>query len=212
MTHGDDSGLIIPPQIAENKVVILPIGRVGEPGLKEAEEKARKYADQLIAHGISAIVDTKYDQSLGYRINEYEVVGIPLRLEIGGKELEKNIVKFARRDNFEKGDIQDAKLVADVASLLEKIQEDLTEKSQKAKVDLTVSVKNFHEFKDVIGAGKKFVEVSWCENSECEAKIKEETKATPRVCELKNIDKKATGKCFHCDEDAKRTWLFAQSY
>ncbi|HUD20625.1 MAG TPA: His/Gly/Thr/Pro-type tRNA ligase C-terminal domain-containing protein, partial [Candidatus Saccharimonadales bacterium] len=212
MVHGDDAGLVMPPLLAPIQVMIMAIGKADDPQFKEVVAASQALAGELKNHGILAEVNADQTQSLGYRINEQEVQGFPLRLEVGAKELDKGVIKFARRDTFEKGDIKKGEIVEEVRKLLEQIQANLFEKSKKQQAELTIAVRNYDEFKDVMAQNRRFIEVFWCEDSECEAKVKEETKATPRVCELKNLDQKADKKCFHCGKDANREWLFAQSY
>lgn len=212
LTHGDDAGLVVPPRVSRIQVVILPVNNKDTELEQKLVDYSRKLADELSLSGVRVEVDSDTKSTLGFRINKWELQGIPLRLEIGAKELESGKIRFARRDNFEKGDISGSDLVKEIQNLLETIQADMFNKSKTAKEAQTIEADNYEEFKKILAEKKSFVRVLWCESSDCEAKIKSETKATPRVCELKDINEKANGKCFACGEAAHRHWLFAQSY
>ncbi len=209
--HGDDSGLVLPPMIAPQQVVIIGIGN--NP---EAQEKVSAYVTelhaQLKAAGVRVVKDVDFRKTLGFRINDWELKGIPLRIEVGAKELEAGTVTMVRRDTFEKKGIASAEIVATAQELLGQIQSDLYKKSEASRDALTVEVSDYEEFKKVLTDRKVFIRMPWCEESGCEATIKEETKATTRCLELSEIDKKGDMKCAHCGKPAQRRWLFAQSY
>jgi prolyl-tRNA synthetase len=162
--------------------------------------------------GLAVEVDINLKSSLGFRINDWELQGVPLRLEVGARELADKQVKFSRRDTFEKGSIPLVKLTGEVKNLLEKIQDDMYAKSLALRDSLTVETDSYEQFKKILIERKSFIRVPWCETRACETKIKEETKATPRVLELSRIEENISGKCFHCGMPAKRRWLFAHSY
>jgi prolyl-tRNA synthetase len=212
LSHGDDSGLVLPPMVAPTQIVIIPITSRDEEAQKQAFAQASKIADELKHEGLRVVVDNDFKSTLGFRINEWELKGVPLRLEIGPKELESGKLKYVRRDNLEKGEISDKKLVMDAQNLLAQIQSDMYAKSLAARNEQTMEAANYTRFKQILDDQKSFVRVLWCESTDCEKKIKEETKATPRVCELKDLNEQADGKCFACGEHADRHWLFAQSY
>ncbi len=207
LSHGDDSGLIVPPRVAPHQVVILAVGKD-----ETAKDHVVKLGHQLKQSGLRVAVDVDANHSLGFRINEWELKGVPIRLEIGGKEIEKGVATFIRRDTFEKGTIELNKLEYELPKLLETIQNDLLEKSKKNRDALTVDVDTLEALKDIIENKRSFVRAPWCENAECEAKIKEETKATTRVLEMERIHESLDGTCVGCGGPAKRRWLFAQSY
>lgn len=213
LTHGDDSGLILPPQVSDTQVVILPIAGKDENLKNTISRYAQSVLESLEEKGIRAVIDEDYKSSLGFRINEWELKGIPLRLEIGGKEIESQQVQAVRRDTFEKFMLDKDGLGDKVQELLVKIQDDLYAKSEKMKKDLTKEAFEFQEFKRLLAESKVFVRVPWCEDLECEKDIKNETKATPRVLELDEINNEYHDlKCFHCGKNVRRKWLFAQSY
>lgn len=212
LTHGDDSGLVLPPMVAPTQVVVLPISSRDEESQNEALTQAKNLSDKLTAKGIRVVVDDNFKATLGFRINEHELKGVPLRLEVGAAELKSGKIKTARRDTMEKGEISLKKIESETQELLNTIQREMFEKSRKAKQEQTAETDNYKEFKQILADKKSFIRVLWCESAECEKKIKEETKATPRVCELKDLNEQTGGKCFACGESADRHWLFAQSY
>ncbi|MEO8065307.1 MAG: proline--tRNA ligase [Candidatus Doudnabacteria bacterium] len=212
LTHGDDSGLVLPPKIAPVQVVILPISNK-DPKVQEAVVKfAQKVMSMLMTKDIRAELDDNFKSSLGFRINDWELKGVPLRLEIGGKELEAGTVQYVRRDNFEKGQMKAEGIDKSVSDMLDLIQKDLYKKSDDNKKALTFEASEIHEFKRILEEKKAFIRVPWCEQPDCEARVKADTKATPRVLELELINKKEDLKCFACGKNASRRWLFAQSY
>ncbi|MEK7174467.1 MAG: proline--tRNA ligase [Patescibacteria group bacterium] len=212
LSHGDDSGLVLPPKIAPHQVVILAIGGKDAETQRKVGKQARDVAERLKQSGIRAVVDDDAHHALGYRINEWELRGVPLRLEIGAKELETGSVAFARRDTFLKGIIAESDVVAGTDNLLDDIQRSLLERSVVMKQHLTREVATYDEFKTALADGRRFFRALWCEDPACEAKVKEETKATTRVLELNLADANFSGNCFACGAPATRKWLFAQSY
>ncbi len=212
LTHGDDSGMVLPPNIAFAPVVIIPINNKDSEIQNKALSAAEGIAKDLKKAGIKTIVDSDFKSSLGSKINNWELKGVPLRLELGAKELEAGQIQFVRRDNFEKGKINLKDAVYEVKSLLESIQNDLLKKSDELKKELTVEADEIHEFKRILSEKKVFIRAPWCEDTECELRIKADTKATPRVLEMDRIDKKEDLKCFACGKTTSRKWLFAQSY
>lgn len=212
LTHGDDSGMVLPPQIAFAQAVILPVNNKNSKLEQKALAAANAIAGKLKQSGIRAVVDGDFKSSLGSRINDWELRGVPLRLEIGAKELEAGEVQFVRRDNFEKGKISQKSVEKEVAKLLETIQKDLYRKSDASKQALTFEADEIHEFKRIMSEKKGFIRVPWCEDPACEERVKADTKAVSRVLELDQIDKKSDLKCFACGKPAHRRWLFAQSY
>lgn len=212
LTHGDDSGLVMPPKIAPHQVVVLAIGGKDETKHQEIFEYARGIVDSLKASGIQVVLDTNLKHSLGYRINEWELKGVPVRLEIGGKEVADKKVTFVRRDTLAKETITESEVLQAIPTLLETIQQSLFARSEKTKQELTKDVDSFHDFKTIMESQKSFIRMLWCEQRSCEGKIKEETKATPRVLELDRIEQREQGTCPACGDNASRRWLFAQSY
>ena len=211
LTHGDDAGLVLPPKVAPTQVVIVVIGNKQDVE-NPVEPFANEIAEELRAQGLRVVVDTSYNNSLGRRINDWELEGVPLRLEIGSKEMDKNQVTAVRRDTFEKQSIDRTGISQAVVEQLDVIQTALLEKSKQMRADKTKEVNSFEEFKQAMESDKTFLRVYWCESSACEKQIKDATKATPRVLELENIEEQSDMKCIQCGGEAKRRWLFAQSY
>ena len=212
LTHGDDSGLVLPPKVARIQVVVLPVNNKDPEVEKKVIAQADEIAQALRKAGIRVALDDDTKSSLGFRINDWELQGVPLRLEIGAKELEHGTVRFARRDNFQKGDINQESVAAEVNTLLDAIQSDMHSKSKVSKEALTAETDDYEKFKEILTDKRSFIRVLWCEQQSCEQKIKLETKATPRVLEMNRIEEHVDGKCFACGSKAHRHWLFAQSY
>lgn len=210
-THGDDSGLVLPPMVAPQQVVIIGIAKD-----KTAEDAVVEYVGQLHKilkdAGVWVVSDVDFRKTLGYRINEWELKGIPLRLEVGMKELESKTATAARRDTFAKESFGSGVLSVKIPSMLRTIQEDMYKKSEKSRNDLTTDVETWDEFKTIMANERKFIRAPWCEEAECEAAIKEETKASTRVLELDRIQEAGNYKCVKCGKPAHRRWLFAQAY
>ncbi len=212
LVHGDDSGLVLPPKVADPQVVIIVIPSYD----KSQSERVNKYAleirKKIFKSGFKVEIDTDEKYSLGYKINKWELKGVPLRLEIGQEEVKKKSVKFARRDNFEKGFIKFGELTKEIGDLLNLIQNNLLARSEKIKNDLTKEAGSYQEFKEIVNRGKFFVRAFWCEKKKCEDMIKREAKMTTRVLELEKMNDSEVGTCVYCGQPAKHMWLFAQSY
>lgn len=211
LVHGDDSGLIIPPQVADPQIVILPISHKDKKEEVKINKKAKEVFEKLRKKGFRVILDKDLNSSLGYRINEWEIRGVPLRLEIGGKEVQEKKIKMVRRDNFSKEMVKEEELVKSIKIILKEIQDNLLACSKKIKKDLTVDVDNYQDFKKY-SKKKKFIRAFWCGDEKCEEKIKEETKLTTRVLEIGKQKNNSMGKCVYCGKKAKNKWIFAQSY
>lgn len=207
MTHGNDSGMILPPRVASPQVIIVPV-KLSDELIKKSEEIQSK----LKKFNIFCEIDQDDSHSLGFRINKWEIRGVPLRIEIGNKELESDQLTAIRRDNFKKSQIPIDQIADSVQKILDDIQNNLLQRSCQLKSDLTVEISNFEEFKKVMAHDRKFIRAFWCENPKCENQIKIDTKASTRVLELEQIGKSAIGQCIGCQSKATRRWLFAQSY
>lgn len=212
LVHGDDAGLIMPPRLAPVQVVVLVVGSKDESQAAATETYAKGIIERLETAGVRVVLDMNTKQSLGYRINEWELKGVPLRLEVGGREMKEEKIAFARRDTLAKGNFEKANLVEEVQDLLDAIHAELFARSQKVRTEATKEVTSYDEFRVALSDKKSFLRVPWCEDRTCEAKVKEETKATTRVLEFTEKEKPAAGKCFACGAPAKHRWLFAQSY
>lgn len=212
LVHGDDNGLKIPPKLAPIKVAIIPVlGKKDDEILKycqKIKEKIIKLSSEF-AGSVEIFDDT--EKSFGWRINDAELQGIPLRIEIGSKELEeKTLTVSFRIPEMEKVVIKFANVEKEIEDFLKMIQKKMLESSQKMLKDMTHIVNEYREFKEIMNTTRGFISAFWCENSECEAKIKEETKATIRCKPFDSVEE--SGRCVYCKKDAKYKWYFAQSY
>jgi len=205
MGHGDDHGLVLPPRVAPIQAVIIPIWGKEDKKTKAYLEKVKKAVGNVRLE-----VDLRQEVSPGWKFNEWEVKGVPIRIEIGPREQQEKTVTLVRRDQLgEKITVSLEKLKNKLSSLLEEIQESLYQKHKDFTEKNSLSVDSWQEFKKAI-ANKKFVYAYWCGSPQCEEKIKEETKATTRCLPLNATTKK--GKCVFCGKPASQRWLFARSY
>jgi len=212
LVHGDDAGLVLPPNTAPVQVVIIALGDKDETTQREIEKYTQNIASQLKAVNVRVVVDDDNSQSMGTRINKWELKGVPLRLEIGGKEMTHNEITWVRRDTFEKGKMSAAAAAKEIPQVLAFLQQQMLEKSKAVKEQLTAEASSFDEFKNILETDRSFIRAFWCEEAQCEADIKQATKATTRCLELENVDMKESAVCVHCGKPASRKWLFAQSY
>jgi prolyl-tRNA synthetase len=208
MTHGDDSGLILPPMVAPWQVVIVPIprGNWKETVLPKCEE----IRSQLAAAGIRVRLDTDESQTPGWKFSEYEMRGVPLRLEIGPKDIEKNAVFAARRDTREKQSLPMDGLPARIQQLLGEIQASLLARALKFREEHTSRTSSYDEFKTFLEGRPGFVIAPWCESAECEAEIKTETQATIR--NMPFGQDAPTAPCIKCGKAATVLAWFAKAY
>ncbi len=207
MAHGDDSGLIIPPRLAPIQIIIIPIFRRGR-GDRILEKKLGRL--KKILKDFKVEVDIRKEYSVGWKFNEWELKGVPLRIEIGQKELKENKVTLVRRDNRRKYSVSINSLRSEVEKLLDSIQKNLFVKNKKWLKENTREVSHYKEFKSIISQRKGFLRAFWCGDPKCEAKIKKETKATIRC--LPNNALEENGKCIYCGKKATKRWIFAQAY
>ncbi|MGH9202922.1 MAG: proline--tRNA ligase, partial [Vicinamibacterales bacterium] len=209
MTHGDDGGLILPPKIAPHQVVIVPISK---GNWKETVlPKARAIRDELVGRGVRVFLDDRDTQTPGWKFNEWELRGVPLRLEIGPKDLEKSQVVLARRDTREKSFVPMEGLAAHIDGMLATIQQSLYERAWRFREDHTSETDSYDEFKAIMDGRPGFVISPWCGSATCEADVKNETQAT-----IRNLPFAAAppdGKrCLKCDQPATALAWFAKAY
>jgi len=204
LAHGDNNGLILPPNIAPIQVVIVPI-----PNHQQAAKKSTEiYADLKNKYRLK--LDDTEDESAGFKFNKWELKGVPLRLEIGDRDVTNNSVVLVRRDTGEKQTVSLENLASTIDNLLQAIQKSLFEKHQKFTQDHTFKVDSYEEFKKIMDTTRGFISAFWCENPQCEAEIKADTKATTRCLPLDT--KEEEGKCIHCGQPSSHRWLFGLSY
>ncbi len=209
MVHGDDKGLVIPPKVAPVHVVIVPILFKGAE--KEAiATKTKEILKNLKAKGISVILDDREEYTPGWKFNQWELKGVPIRIELGPRDLRQGQVVMVRRDSGQKTPVKEADILATTQRLLIEIQDNLFAKAKVALQEKTTSVKTYDEFKQVICDKGGFIKAAWCDSPDCESKIKDETGATIRVRPFEKEE--PTANCVYCGQKAKETVYFARSY
>ena len=207
MTHGDDKGLVVPPKIAPHQLVVIPIWRNDEQKAR-LMEKVSKITLQFKKEDIRYIVDDNEQNSPGWKFNQWEMKGVPLRLEIGPKDLDKNQVVLVRRDTGAKQFIPIEKLFSVVINLLQEIQNKLFQRALEFRNNHTYKVENYEDFKKIVASGG-FIKAFWAGDGVMEATIQEETKATIRCIPFKQ-DRQ--GACFYTGKPSKTVAIFAKSY
>jgi prolyl-tRNA synthetase len=210
MVHGDDQGLVLPPRLAPFQVVIVPISRTDEERAQTLEA-SRKLKQTLIDADFRVKVDERDGVSPGFKFNDWEMRGVPLRIEIGPKDLAKNSVMLARRDKPGREGKSPAsmdEIAGFVGSTLHDIQRALHAKALAFRESRTADPKDYEEFMKAVESG--FARSFWCGSADCEGKIKEETKATMRCIPLDQAA--GDGKCIYCGKAAKERAIFAKAY
>jgi prolyl-tRNA synthetase len=208
MTHGDDSGLILPRAVAPYQVVIIPIMR---GNWKETVlPKVMAIRDELTARGIRVKVDASEENSPGWKFAEWELRGVPVRLELGPKDLEKSQVFSARRDTREKAAIPFDGLADRITALLSEIQANLLARARQYREEHTSEVSTWDEFVAAMAGRPGFVIAAWCGSADCEAQIKTETQATLRNIPLGSP--RIEGQCVKCGQSAGVKAWFAKAY
>ncbi len=209
LTHGDDNGVVLPPKIAPIQIVIVPIFRNGADN-----EIVKTYSESLYkslkAKNIRVKLDLREGQSVGRKFSEWELKGVPLRLEIGQNEANDKTVTAVRRDNGEKLSLTLIDFENQSSEILDNIQSSLFAKAQNFLNENTHQVDNYDDFKKIMNTSRGFIKAFWCGDVSCEEKIKEETKATTRAIPFNATKEK--GKCIYCSNDSENLWYFAQAY
>lgn len=204
MVHSDDKGLVLPPRIAPKQVVIIPIGN-NEDVLNLSNQINQK----LNENNIVSYVDLS-EKSPGFKFAEAEVNGIPVRIEIGPRDLENNLITIARRDTSEKYQENiNIDIVEYVNNLLETIQKDMYNRALERRNKLTFTAKTIEDVENIMNTQPGFVKADWCGREECELKMKE-IKGTKSRCIVD--EEMITGKCVVCGEEAKHTVIWGQQY
>ena len=209
MTHSDDNGLVLPPKLAPYQVVIVPIYK-GQEQLDAISEVANDLVQQLRAQGITVKYDDRDTQKPGWKFNQYELQGVPLRIAIGPKDLEKGSVELARRDTLTKQFVSQADVATVVPALLDEIQNSLFEKALKFREERTHVANSWEEFEALIKESAGFVYAHWDGTTETEDKIKDLTKATIRCIPLDNEQEE--GSCVLTGKPSKQRVVFAKAY
>jgi prolyl-tRNA synthetase len=207
MTHGDDSGLVLPPALAPYQIVIVPIGR--ENWRETVLPRAKEIQQELASAGLRVTLDER-DERPGWKFAEWELRGVPLRLEIGPKDIEKSAVLIARRDTREKQSIPMAGLADKLRELLNDVQKTLLERARQFRDEHTIRVSDYQAFKEAMEGRPGFVIAPWCGSADCEAQIKTDTQATIRNMPLDGTA--PSGGCIRCHAPAIAEAWFAKAY
>ena len=209
MVHGDDRGLVLPPRVAPVQVVIVPITYKTSDSA-EILKKANETFKKLKAKGFRVILDDRIEYTPGWKFNEWELKGVPIRIEIGPRDLKQMQVTLARRDTYHKTIVKMDEVVPATERLLEEIQNSIFAKAKQALENRTTTVKNYAEFQMILKNRGGFVKAAWCSNPNCEEKIKEETGATIRLIPFEK--EKCTKNCVYCGAKEGEMVYFARSY
>ena len=207
MVHGDDSGLKLPPRIAPVQLMVIPIQQKKEGVL----DKAQEILDGLKAAGIRAKLDDS-DKSPGWKFSEQEMRGVPLRVEIGPKDIENGQAVLVRRDTAEKITVSFEELNAKASGLLEMIQQDMYDRALAHRKAHTYEADNYEDFKKTIEEKPGFVKAPWCGCQECEDKIKEDTTATSRCIPLEGGEAPEGSVCVCCGKPATKEVYWGKAY
>ena len=204
MMHGDNNGLVLPPNIAPIQVAVIPVA-MNKPGVLEG---AKAVADRLGAKFTVKFDDS--DKSPGWKFSEYEMKGIPVRVEVGPRDLEQNQAVLARRDNGEKIVVSLDNIEQEVANLLDTIQKDMFENAKKIRENNTYYAKDFEELKDLADNKTGFIKAMWCGDLACEEKIKEDAGLSSRYMPFEQ--ETITDKCVCCGKPAKKMVYWGKAY
>ena len=209
MTHSDDNGLVLPPNLAPIQVVIVPVFRSDEE-FDAVSAEADKLTKELRKLGISVKYDNRTNQKPGFKFNEYELKGVPVRIALGPKDLENGTFEVARRDTLTKEVVAKDNIVSHIENLLKEIQESLFNKAMNYRNEHITEANDFEEFKDLLENKGGFIAAHWDGTIETEEKIKELTKATIRCVPL--TQKQEEGSCVLTGKPSKGRVLFAKAY
>jgi len=209
MTHGDDNGLVLPPRLAPIQVVVVPIWKGDDPK-ERILQAAGSVADRLKALGLSVKLDDRENLSPGFKYHEWELAGVPLRIEIGPKDLEKDSVACVKRTERKKAFVPMANLELDVPAMLDALQDELLQAARRRRDAATFEVDSYDEFKKKLADPGGFLLAHWCGSGECEEKVQEETKATIRCLAFDQPDEQ--GACIVCGGDSPKRAHFAKAY
>ncbi|MFA9466908.1 MAG: proline--tRNA ligase [Velocimicrobium sp.] len=205
MVHGDNSGLVLPPRIAPTQVMIIPIQQKKEGVL----EKAVELKEQLIKAGFRVKMDDS-DKSPGWKFSEVEMRGVPVRVEIGPKDMESNQCVIVRRDTREKVIVSLDELEVKIAEALDAMQTDMLERARAHRESHTYQATTYAEFEEILESKQGFVKAMWCGDEACEDKIKEDTTATSRCMPFEQ--ESISTKCICCGKEAKKLVYWGKAY
>ena len=208
MVHGDDKGLIVPPRVAPLQVIIVPIYK------DDSKDRVLMHSNMLLKKlakkGLRAKLDEREGYTPGWKFNEWELRGVPLRIEVGPRDIDAQQVVMVRRDTLEKLTVKEGEMVKKSRSALKSIQSSLFKKAQKALKTGITTVRSYSDFKRKLDGKKGFMRANWCGSDECEIKIKGETGASLRLIKLEK--EQTFGNCVYCGKEAKSVAYFAKAY
>ena len=207
MAHGDDKGLVLPPKVAPIQVVIIPIYK-NDNDKENVIEKVNEITNSLESKNLRVHMDSREEFTPGYKFNDWELKGVPIRIEIGPKDIENQTMIVAKRYNHEKIKLE-LKKVDEITIILEEIQTEMLKKAKIEALENTIDIESYDEFKMKIEKGG-FFNSPWCGKLECEEKIKEETGAEIRVIPFNS--KNTSKKCIYCKEQSTSVPIFARGY
>ena len=218
MVHGDDKGLILPPIVAPIQIIIIPIYKnVNEHLVKD---HANRLKDSLVALGYRVFVDERDEFTAGWKYNEWEMKGVPVRINIGQRDIESNNVEVVRRDNRQKSIVPMENLSKEIEKIFQSLQSDLYYKAETHLKENTKIITNFDDFKRNLDSNSGFMVTGWCGNEDCEVRVKEDTGADIRVIPFDSKDL-PTGlnttydvikDCIYCGKKANKIVIFAKAY
>ncbi|MGI9009971.1 MAG: proline--tRNA ligase [Nitrososphaeraceae archaeon] len=208
MIHGDNKGLILPPKIAPTQLVIVPIFKKQERAI--VIEESKKLFVELENLDFRVILDDREEYTAGWKFHDWEVKGVPLRINIGIRDINNNNLEIVRRDTGEKILIKRVDCIKSVHFYLDQIQKSLFEKAKNIQNNNIIKISNYEEMKKILNEKGGFILADWCEKEECENSIKNETGADIRLIPLEKYA--SDNKCIYCNECSKQTVIFAKAY
>jgi prolyl-tRNA synthetase len=210
MVHGDDSGLVLPPRVAPTQLIVVPIPTRTEEETERVVDAVNRLLKEFEAAGVRAEADWS-DKRPGWKFNEWELKGVPVRLELGPRDLKTNQVTLVRRDTRAKEQVAMADATERVQALLGEVQSGLFDRARAFREANTHTAEDYDTFKRIMENQRGFIRAFWCGSAECEARIKDETRATIRVIPV-DAEAEGSGVCVYCGQPARARALFAQSY
>jgi len=208
MVHGDDKGLMLPPKIAPIQVVAIPI-YYNEDERRLVYEEIKEVSKSVGQGGFAVHVDDREQYTPGWKFNEWEMKGVPLRIEIGPRDIEKKQVTLVRRDTFDRVQISRERVVEEISKILDEMQRNLFERAKGFLEARTNTTTSYDEFKRMVEDGR-FIKACWCGETACEAQIKEETGADIRLIPFER--EKLFSRCVRCGKEAQEVAYFARAY
>ena len=209
MAHSDNNGLVLPPKLAPIQVVLIPIYK-GEEQMRQIVERLRTIAEELKSKGLSVKIDDRDNVRSGFKLAEYELKGVPVRLALGPRDLENGTIELVRRDTLEKETVPQEGLTDRVAALMDEIQQNIFRKALDYRNSMITKVDTWDEFVDVLENKGGFISAHWDGTVETEVAIKDATKATIRCIPMDAVEEE--GKCVFSGKPSHRRVLFARSY